>query len=263
MTTLTVVTLNTWKGDGAYRARLAAMRQGLRALAPDIVLLQEALRAPEIGADTAAELAAELGLAAVWQPARAKRRTIDGTAAESWSGLAVLSRLPVVGRHVVPLPDDPRDGERLGLLVEVDHDGRRLTIACLHLTHLADAAALRQAQWAAVLAALPERGAAVIGGDFNAGLEAFDLGDCHDLRALAGVAPQPSLADGSAACIDHLLLRQDQPVYRVVSAARVLDQPIDGVLPSDHFGLAGVLGYYNLGSTGQEETALKRPPRMR
>lgn len=241
MARLTIVTLNTWKGDGAYRARLAAMRDGLRALAPDIVLLQEALRAPDIAADTAADLAGALGLAAVWQPARAKRRTIDGETADSWSGLAVLSRLPILARHIIALPDDPRDGERLGLVVELDDGGRRLVAACLHLTYLAGADALRRAQWAEVLAALPVGDAAVIGGDFNAGLEIFDLEDCHDLRALAGTAAQPSLADGSGACIDHLLLRQNRPVYRVATVARVFDQPIGGVLPSDHFGLAATL----------------------
>lgn len=32
--TLRLVTLNTWKGDGAYAKRLAAMTAGLAALSP-------------------------------------------------------------------------------------------------------------------------------------------------------------------------------------------------------------------------------------
>ena len=34
---LRIVTLNTWKGDGAYRARLEAMAVGLATLQPDLV----------------------------------------------------------------------------------------------------------------------------------------------------------------------------------------------------------------------------------
>jgi endonuclease/exonuclease/phosphatase family metal-dependent hydrolase len=67
-----VVTLNTWKNEGDYLRRLPLMRDGLAAMAPDVVCLQECFVAE--GFDTAARLAAELGLDLHPAPARAKPR---------------------------------------------------------------------------------------------------------------------------------------------------------------------------------------------
>jgi len=57
-----IVTLNTCKGAGAYRQRLQCMVQGQAALAPDAVLLQEALVTEDGQADTADHLARALGM---------------------------------------------------------------------------------------------------------------------------------------------------------------------------------------------------------
>ncbi|NBP72049.1 MAG: hypothetical protein EBU57_02420 [Alphaproteobacteria bacterium] len=48
---LTLVTLNTWKGEGDYPARLSAMGDLIADLHPDIVFLQEVFAVPgtEIG----------------------------------------------------------------------------------------------------------------------------------------------------------------------------------------------------------------------
>lgn len=48
-------------------------------------------------------------------PLRRKRRRIDGVETDSSSGLAVLSRLPILAQRAVPLTSDPRDGERAAL----------------------------------------------------------------------------------------------------------------------------------------------------
>ena len=151
-----LVTLNTWKGDGAYAGRMDRMAEGLAELAPDVVALQEVLLAPALGCDTAAFLADALGLPAVTLPLRRKRRVVEGRAADSWSGLAVLSRRPILSHRTIPLPDDPRDGERAALAVELDLDGIRVTVVTLHLTHLADGDALRRRQWDAIAAATAE-----------------------------------------------------------------------------------------------------------
>ena len=63
-----IVTLNTWKNEGDYARRLPLMRDGLAALSPDVVCLQECFVAD--GFDTAAFLAAELGLHLYAAPAR-------------------------------------------------------------------------------------------------------------------------------------------------------------------------------------------------
>lgn len=66
-----IATLNTWKNEGDLSARLAAMAAGLRVLAPDVLLLQEVFRTADGAADTGRDLAAALGLALAYAPARA------------------------------------------------------------------------------------------------------------------------------------------------------------------------------------------------
>lgn len=206
--TVRLVTLNTWKGDGAYTQRLAAMAAGLRALAPDLLALQEALAAPAAGYDTAAYLAAALGLTAATLPLRRKPRTVEGRVIDSTSGLAVLSRWPIRAQRTVPLTSDPRDGERAALVAEIDAPGRPITVACVHLTHLADADELRWREWREVQAAVAGRDAAIVAGDFNAAIEIFDLGGFTDSRQACGEAETPTYVDSTlAACIDHVLFR--------------------------------------------------------
>jgi endonuclease/exonuclease/phosphatase family metal-dependent hydrolase len=86
--TMRLVTLNTWKGDGAYHRRLIAMTAGLRAENPDIVLLQECLRAPEARLDTAAYLAETLGMDHVAWHGRHKRRMVESQELDCTSGVA-------------------------------------------------------------------------------------------------------------------------------------------------------------------------------
>lgn len=203
-----VITLNTWKGDGAYTQRLAAMAAGLHALAPDVVALQEALAAPAAGHDTAAHLATALGLTAATLPLRRKPRAVEGRVLDSTSGLAVLSRWPIRAQRAVPLTSDPRDGERAALIVDIDAPRGPITVACVHLTHLADADALRQREWQEVQAAVGGCQTVIAVGDFNAPIERFDLDGFTDSRQACGEAETPTYVEGaSAACIDHVLCR--------------------------------------------------------
>ena len=235
---LRVITLNTWKGDGPYLRRLAAMTAGLAALSPDIVALQETLAAPEAGYDTAAHLAARLGMTAATLPLRRKLRTVEGRRLESTSGLAVLARGPIRASRSVQLPDDPRDGERGALIAEIEMQARPITVACVHLTHLADADDLRRRQWQEVTAAVTGRGAAIVAGDFNAPIETFDLGGAGfaDSRQACGHAPTSTLVDDpSGPCIDHVLFSPNRGLaaagWRTALGAA---PPGCDVVPSDH-----------------------------
>ena len=139
---LTLVTLNTWKGEGDYPARLSAMGDLLEELNPDLVFLQEVLAIPGTDIDTAKILAERLGCRAVSHPARNKPRRIDGEVYHSTSGLALLSRLELRSAQSVSLPTDPADGERIAQIVECDigDAGMPPLIAVnLHLSHLPDA----------------------------------------------------------------------------------------------------------------------------
>lgn len=212
------VTLNTWKGDGAYRRRLQHMAQGLRALNPDVVLLQEVLATPDGSADTAQHLAHALGLHAVVVPARCKRRTIDGVERISTSGMAVLLRQPPLQAVALPLPSHPADGERLAQLVQMAPQapsGRPVWVANVHLTHLPQAQGLRGQQLAAVWQALQRhaaKAACVVGGDFNAPWPGPHAAS-HWAVGVPLRSPEGSMgktthvgADGVPHDLDHLLL---------------------------------------------------------
>jgi endonuclease/exonuclease/phosphatase family metal-dependent hydrolase len=229
--TLRVLTLNTWKCDGDYRHRLDLMAQGLAHLSPDLVLLQEAFASLEGQADTAAHLAKALSMQVTCAPARLKLRGFEGRPCHSSSGLALLSREPVLAHHVLPLPTDPADGERIAQIVQVQHAGRTLWIAQLHLTHLPQASDLRAAQLDHALQALrqhSDQGPALIGGDFNSGpgRPEFDrlLAPPWDLRnPFEGrIKTTHRSEDGGDLDLDHLLL-SGWPMNAVRGAAVTLD----------------------------------------
>jgi endonuclease/exonuclease/phosphatase family metal-dependent hydrolase len=238
---LRLVTLNTWKGDGAYSERVAAMTAGLTSLNPDVIALQEVFAAPEAGYDTAAQLARSLGMTASVLPMRRKVRAVEGRSVDSTSGLAVLSRLPVRSSRSVPLMADRRDGERAALLADLEMDGRTLTVACLHLTHLRGADDLRRRQWREVGDALAECRIAVAAGDFNASADVFDLigGRFADSRRACGEPPRSTLiADASSACIDHVFFSTTGGLKPTHWQTALGDpNPDTGVTPSDHLAV--------------------------
>ena len=217
---ISIVTLNTWKGEGDYPARMATTIDLLAGLDPDIVLLQEVFAVPSRGLCAADTLSAALGLHCAFHPARKKMRPFEGGDVLSQSGLAVLARAEILSSSPVALPDDPRDGERMAQIVRIG-GAAPVTVLNLHLTHLPDAAALRRQQLIAALSALPDgiNGPVIAGGDFN---------DAVDDGWLAPVAPAlpgltirntrhdvpnapatPTLvdppSDGRPGCIDHIL----------------------------------------------------------
>jgi endonuclease/exonuclease/phosphatase family metal-dependent hydrolase len=229
-----VVTLNTWKNEGDYGRRLPLMRDGLAAMAPDIVCLQECFVAE--GFDTAAWLAAELGLDLHAAPARAKLRRQGGRDLYSTSGLAILVR-GTAQSALQPLTSDPTDGERIAQRLDLVVGGRPLRVLNLHLTHLRNAAPLREAQLVEALewAESGLAGGLVVAGDLNA--TAADPA----LRPL-GLAPRPSTLQGarvgSVICgtlaIDHCVLWRRGP-WRESGPLRGCDTPDpDGWFASDH-----------------------------
>ena len=249
---LRFITLNTWKNDGDYAARVAAMTTGLRLLEPDVVLLQEVFRLADGTMDTARALAGALGLALAYAPARTKLRRWHGQDVESESGLAVLARGRLAGIERVPLPSDEHGGERIALLVNaVLAAGAHVLVGCVHLSHLRDDAARRRQQLETILAHPRWRTPAhmrILGGDFNAPAEASEvrwLGEHHDLviTDVFGVAtrrqpthPMPSRVDRAGRSIDFLftVTPRGHPSPVVTLAGIALDNPVDGVWASDH-----------------------------
>ncbi len=169
-----LATLNTWKNEGDLRRRLPAMVSGLRALAPDVVLLQEVFRAEAPAWHTAQALAEPLGLSWVYAPARRKRRDWDGSTLMCESGLALLWRGTIAASERLPLPGPGEGEERIALLAAGEIRGLRVQVGNVHLSHLRGDDAGRRAQLAAVLAYAgwqKEADLRVIGGDCNATMD--------------------------------------------------------------------------------------------
>lgn len=267
MRILTVATLNTWKCDGDYPARLDAMARGLRAWKPDILLLQEVFQSDDGAYDTAARLADALGLNPVSVPARAKPRLVGGRSIASRSGLAILARWPVRDAQRLDLPAHPDDGDRIALRATVDTPAGPLTAVNTHLTHLKDQDTLRRRQLVSIadwMASADPTVPVLLGGDFNAAL--FDRSTAwfvreSGLRVRAAPViddtgtPLGTLnpIDGKAIAemqpaIDHLMLMGDAIRFDPPTATRILDRPDaeTGVYPSDH---AGVLATVSLHQT--------------
>ncbi len=257
---ITLVTLNTWKGEGDYAKRVAAMGSLLAGLDADIVLLQEVLAVPEQGVNTAFALARDLGLYATYHPAREKRRTVEGRRIVCQSGMAILSRHPIRSSSAIQLPADGRDGERIAQVAALDI-GAPLNVLNVHLSHLKGARDLRQRQFAAALRGLPDdsSSASLVGGDFN---EYVDEEWVSSLAKTAGLSIQNSrwaAPDLSAAptligfdpmddtpqarCLDHVLLVHASNV----PAKRVTDLSHHGdAFASDHMAVRSTVMWPDL-----------------
>lgn len=251
-TTVRCITLNTWKNEGDYVARLRVMGAGLSALRPDVVLLQEVFRAEAGEADTAGVLGEVLGMAVAYAPARAKVRSWLGRDVASESGLAVLVRGEVIGSERLPLPSDAAGGERIALIVKARlATGIAVVAGCVHLSHLRGDEARRREQLEAVLAVEAWAAPAalrLLGGDFNASINGEEM---RWLAAFprwrlteAGVAlrlyqpthPLPPHPGRPGRRIDGLFSVEgrDGPSAAVVAGGVALDVPERGVWPSDH-----------------------------
>jgi len=172
VSSLIIATLNTWKCDGRYRDRLAWMADGLLALRPDIVLLQEAFLCNEFGLDTARHLADHLSLKVARLPGREKARMFEGQRRRSFSDLAILHRMRPLAKARLPLPQHKDDPDRQAQRVDFEWQGIPLAITNVHLTHRRgeDGDRAREQQ---VLASTEfchplSQGIALLGGDFNA-----------------------------------------------------------------------------------------------
>ncbi|WP_017667332.1 endonuclease/exonuclease/phosphatase family protein [Sandarakinorhabdus sp. AAP62] len=236
-----IVTLNIWKDEGDWPARMAAIAAGLAALQPDVVCLQEVYVGG--GRDAGQWLAAATGLACTQLAARHKLR---GGVASS-SGVAILSRTAPIGTMAIGLPTTLADGGRKALVADFTTVAGPLRVASLHLSHVRtpDASALRAAQLSALVAAADCAGPLVLAGDFNARWDAPELallsapGWVSSATMLAG---QSSLIGQPDALIDHVVLRAGTAALALNEARIVLDHPdAAGVLPSDHAGILAVL----------------------
>ena len=264
-TTLKVATLNIWNRSGPWEERLVAIRAGLAALDADLIGLQEVVRLDKgqgDGLDQAALLAASLGYH--WAYARAPD--------EPWLGNALLSRWPIARTEGFALPGQGTDERRVLLCAEVTSPWGPIPFFVTHLNWKFDDGHVRAAQVKDIvtrMASLERAGdfPAILVGDFNAEPEADEIRYLRGLTSLGGpgaVYFQDAFAaagDGSAGAtfsrrnphasplreperrIDYIFVKGRDERHRgePLAATVCFDGPVNGVFPSDHFGVAATL----------------------
>jgi endonuclease/exonuclease/phosphatase family metal-dependent hydrolase len=269
-TRLRVLSWNLWWRFGPWEERRPAIAATLARLDADVVCLQEVWDDGEVG--FAAELADGLGV----HHAYGSRLDLDGVR----FGNAVLSRWPITGHEVLPLPA-PADADELRTCVRADNDGPRgpLQVFSTHLNWRFDQSHVRQEQVRAIAAFVARSRAdgnhpmpPILCGDFNA------APDSDEVRLLTGRAsvPEPRLVfhdawevagRPSASSTTGMTWTNDNPYARLdLEPDRRIDyvfvgwpkaggaghvtsctveglEPVDGVVPSDHLAVLAELRY--------------------
>jgi endonuclease/exonuclease/phosphatase family metal-dependent hydrolase len=260
-----VATLNIWNRFGPWEQRLIAIREGVRALAPDLLGMQEVLRLDPgegDGLDQAAVVAEGFGYHIAYGRAHDQR----------WYGNAVLSRWPILRSQVFELPRSGADERRVLLLAEVDSPHGRIPFFVTHLNWRFGDGHVREAQVREIARCVeslvtPDAFPPILVGDFNAEPEADEIRFLRGLTSLGGekrVYFQDAFAaagDGSPGStfsrgnpfaaplrepdrrIDYVFVHGRDERFRgePLEARVCFDEPVHGTHPSDHFGVVASL----------------------
>ena len=258
--------VNLFAQHGGWERRREALRQGLRALDADVLALQEAV--VHDGRDTARELLGD-GYELAHQ-------TVGLVGDGSHRGSSVASRWPITAVHEIDLHLTGRTGGySCGTVVaEIDSPVGRLLMGSHGSSWAWWAERERELQAVAVVRRVEELLAeepahVVLGGDFNAepqsssmrfltgrtSLDGFSTayrdawesvhGDAagwtFDPRNPLTAIDEPHLDRGRR--IDYLLVRcgDHGPTLRVLDAGLAVHEQVDGVQPSDHYGVVADL----------------------
>jgi endonuclease/exonuclease/phosphatase family metal-dependent hydrolase len=106
---LRVATLNIWNRQGPWSRRIALIRRGIDALAPDILGLQEVLR----DADGSLDQAREIGTGLAYNVAFGEAEDLGVVGS---FGNALLSRFPIAEHRAIALPGRAESGEARSVL---------------------------------------------------------------------------------------------------------------------------------------------------
>jgi len=260
-----VVSWNTHVGAGDIDTLVADLRSGKLTGSPVrsfVLLLQEgyrsgddvpsardggsawasAQRPPRTGGEREdiATVARRLKLAAFYVPSM--RNGEPGVTTED-RGNAILSSLPLSDLTAIELPLERQRRVALGATVTVTPPGGGATplrLVCTHFTNmvmhhfwiLSESGRLRQAR--ALAKVLPESGALIVGGDFNAWFGYRDAAFKEIARVVPPAASDDRRATFGPMRLDHLLARLPQG-WRL-SVKRAGDK-----YGSDHYPLVGTL----------------------
>jgi endonuclease/exonuclease/phosphatase family metal-dependent hydrolase len=180
LNTVRVATLNIWHRSDDWDARLRAIRHGVEELRPDILGLQEVLRAPfgDESFDQAAAIAEGFGYHIAYAHSARPRELPIGN--------AVLSKFPIEKDRICELPDLGTGEPRVALYADVRSPAGRIPVFVTHLNWKLHHGFVREAQVLALdtfvqEAIEPSHTAPILMGDFNA------QPDSNEIRFLKGL----------------------------------------------------------------------------
>ena len=192
---LRLITLNFWGNEPPLDARLALAEKQLRALAPDVIGLQEVRPINgRAGRTTAEYLADALGCGSVYEVSlRWQDDDFFAGHEGGQEGLAIVARHPIVEHRVVRLPVARKTEKRILLSALIDAPGGRVWCHTTHLHYRLDDGVAREQQVVAIdlaLKAIADESAPgqvqLLCGDFNATPDHDEIRYLRGLTTLAG-----------------------------------------------------------------------------
>ena len=262
---LRIVTLNCWNVSPPFEERMAVLRAGVAALAPDVIGFQEIVVRRD-GFDEAAIALAGLGYAhafgAAFRWTEAARLLPPDHAGGDAFGNAIASRWPIGDTVLRPLPGSETDERRSVLVARIATPAGALPFLTTHLNWKPEHGDVRERQVVAVgdvVAAFAAGGTLppVLVGDLNAEPDATEIRFLRGDVSLEGRTirlddawrrggdggpgftwdnrnPYAALAREADRRIDYVLVGGGATVQ---SARLAFTEPVGGVFASDHFGV--------------------------
>lgn len=239
-------TLNTWKNDGNYHARIPLIASQAQELHPDFLFLQEVFSTLDGDIHTAIDVSIHLQQKQNTQTARIKLRSINQQSVISSSGLALITHHKPSNQGGITLPSNEKDGGRKAQFAHLLLANTRLAVLNLHLSHLPnnDALKIEQLQTALAHPAIKNEPNILIIGDLNSTPDSLTYRFLTEQRFVSSFKALnkeyvPTLLSTSQKpnkTLDYIMLRSSN--LRFDQTGITFNQPnSENLFPSDHLGV--------------------------
>lgn len=260
---LRVMTLNIWNREGPWEARRELIRRGIMGLGPDLVGLQEVLELKQAAMQMS--LAAQICEGTPYQHVFSTAQVVGPGLA---FGNALLTTHPVLHHETFPLPGEESGESRSVLYAVVATPVAEVPVFVTHLNWKLHHGSVRVRQVKRLvelvteLAPIGKTFPPIVMGDFNAEPESDEIRFMRGFATLEGQSvffadawvyggdggpgytfdrrnPYAARAHEPPRRIDYIFVRGPDAKLRgePITTRIVCDEPVDGVWPSDHFGL--------------------------